>query len=67
MKHRTVGEVRGKGLLMGIEIVKNQQTKETFPPAQRVNAQLAALALKHGLVIYPGGGTADGVSGDHFL
>jgi adenosylmethionine-8-amino-7-oxononanoate aminotransferase len=67
LKHRTVGEVRGKGLLMGIEIVKDQQTKETFPPARRVNAQLAALALKRGLVIYPGGGTADGVNGDHFL
>ncbi|MBI5878881.1 MAG: aspartate aminotransferase family protein [Chloroflexi bacterium] len=67
LKHRTVGEVRGKGLLMGIELVRDQHTKEPFPPGQRANAQLAAIALRCGLVIYPGGGTADGVNGDHFL
>jgi adenosylmethionine-8-amino-7-oxononanoate aminotransferase len=67
LKHRTVGDVRGKGLLMGIEIVKDQATKETFPAAMRANALLAAICLKRGLVVYPGGGTADGVNGDHFL
>jgi adenosylmethionine-8-amino-7-oxononanoate aminotransferase len=67
LKHRTVGDVRGKGLLMGIELVKDQRTKETFPPAMRANAQLAAICLRRGLVIYPGGGTADGINGDHFL
>ncbi len=67
LKHRSVGDVRGKGLLMGIELVKDQQTKETFPPALRANAKLAAICLRRGLVIYPGGGTADGINGDHFL
>ncbi len=67
LKHRCVGDVRGKGLLMGIEIVKDQQSKEMFPPALRANARLAAICLQRGLVIYPGGGTADGVNGDHFL
>ncbi|MBI1800650.1 MAG: aspartate aminotransferase family protein [Chloroflexi bacterium] len=67
LKHRTVGDVRGKGLLMGIEIVKDQRTKETFPPALRANARLAAICLRRGLVTYPGGGTADGINGDHFL
>jgi adenosylmethionine-8-amino-7-oxononanoate aminotransferase len=67
LKHPHVGDVRGKGLLMGVEIVKNQKTKETFPPALRANAKLAAICLRRGLVIYPGGGTADGMNGDHFL
>ena len=67
LKHRTVGDVRGKGLLMGIELVQDKASKQPFPAARRVNAQLAAICLKHGLVIYPGGGTADGVDGDHFL
>jgi adenosylmethionine-8-amino-7-oxononanoate aminotransferase len=67
LRHPSVGDVRGRGLLMGIELVKNQTTKQPFPPTLRVNARLAALCLQHGLVIYPGGGTADGVNGDHFL
>jgi adenosylmethionine-8-amino-7-oxononanoate aminotransferase len=67
LKHRTVGDVRGKGLLMGIELVKDRRTRDTFPPAMRANAQLAAICLRRGLVIYPGGGTADGINGDHFL
>jgi adenosylmethionine-8-amino-7-oxononanoate aminotransferase len=67
LKHRSVGDVRGKGLLMGIELVKDQRSRETFPAAQRANAQLAAICLRRGLVIYPGGGTADGINGDHFL
>ena len=67
LKHRVIGDVRGKGLLMGIEIVKDKQTKETFPPSLRANAKLASICLKRGLAIYPGGGTADGLNGDHFL
>jgi adenosylmethionine-8-amino-7-oxononanoate aminotransferase len=67
LKHRSVGDVRGKGLLMGIELVADQLTRETFPPALRANARLAAICLQRGLVIYPGGGTADGINGDHFL
>ena len=59
-KHRTVGDVRGKGLLMGIEMVSDQQTKATFPSAQHAAFQLAEICLRRGLVIYPGGGTADG-------
>ena len=44
------------------------QKTSVFGTVERhVNAQLAAICLKRGLVIYPGGGTADGVNGDHFL
>jgi len=67
LKHRIVGDVRGKGLLMGIELVKDKATKEPFPPAMRVNGRLAQIALDKGLVIYPGGGCVDGIYGDHFL
>ena len=66
-KHPSIGDYRNTGLLGCIELVKNQGTKETFAPAQRANAQLAAICLRRGLVIYPGGGTADGINGDHFL
>lgn len=67
LRHRIVGDVRGKGLLMGIELVQDQATKQPFPAAQRINAKLASICLENGLVIYPGGGTADGLDGDHFL
>src|SRR5207237_10290915 len=60
LKHRTVGDVRGKGLLMGVELVQDKSSKQPFAAARRVNAQLAAICLKRGLGIYPGGRPAEG-------
>ncbi len=62
-----VGDLRGLGLFAGIELVRNRQTKETFSPALKVNARVAAEAFTRGLVSYPGGGGADGINGDHIL
>jgi adenosylmethionine-8-amino-7-oxononanoate aminotransferase len=66
-RHEFVGDVRGKGLLAGIEFVKDKKTKKTFDPQLRLNALIANLAFAKGLITYPGGGGADGIKGDHLL
>jgi adenosylmethionine-8-amino-7-oxononanoate aminotransferase len=62
-----VGEIRGKGLMIGIEFVKDQLTKEPFDPAQGVAGLVTNACLERGLVPYPGTGSVDGVRGDHVL
>jgi len=62
-----VGDIRGKGLLIGVEFVEDQATKKPFPAEFQVNQWVNRIALELGLVVYPGGGTADGVTGDHIL
>jgi len=67
LSHPTVGDVRGLGLLMGVELVRDRTTRQPFPPGANAAAVVASEALRRGLVIYPGSGTADGVVGDHFM
>jgi adenosylmethionine-8-amino-7-oxononanoate aminotransferase len=56
-----VGDVRGKGLLAGIEFVENKTTRRPFPPSARFAESFAAVALEHGLVVWPNAGhLADG-------
>jgi adenosylmethionine-8-amino-7-oxononanoate aminotransferase len=62
-----VGDVRGKGLFIGIEFVKNKQTKEPFPPEAQISACVGEAALENGLITYPGTGSVKGASGDHIL
>ncbi|MCL4562291.1 MAG: aspartate aminotransferase family protein [Chloroflexi bacterium] len=62
-----VGDVRGKGLLAGIELVQNKEKKTPFPLEFHAYQKINELALDEGLIVYPGGGTADGYIGDHFL
>lgn len=66
-KHPIVGDVRGLGLFAGVEFVRNKETKETFDSGLKVNTLIGNRAFKKGLIIYPGGGGADGVHGDHIL
>ena len=67
VRHRYVGDVRGRGLLMAIELVADRETKMPFDPALRVSARIKAEAFERGLLVYPGSGTVDGRQGDHVL
>jgi adenosylmethionine-8-amino-7-oxononanoate aminotransferase len=63
-----VGEIRGRGLLAGLELVADRQTRTPFPPGAAVGRRVAAAALRRGLVILAGQpGLVDGVAGDHLL
>lgn len=62
-----VGEIRGKGLMIGIEFVKDKETKEPFDTNSALKNKVMANCLYKGLVVYPGGGSVDGVRGDHIL
>jgi len=65
--HPHVGDIRGRGLFQGIELVVDLESKVPFDPGQRVHARVKAEALKRGLMCYPMGGTVDGARGDHVL
>ncbi len=65
--HRHVGDIRGRGLLRGIELVADRASKATFAPEQQLNRRVREAAMRLGLICYPSGGTADGRRGDHVL
>jgi adenosylmethionine-8-amino-7-oxononanoate aminotransferase len=65
--HPHVGNIRGRGFFWGVEFVADRASKRTFVPDDRINARIKAAALERGLMIYPMGGTVDGVNGDHVL
>ena len=62
-----VGDVRGIGLLWGVEFVADRKTRAPFPPAARFARRVADAAFDNGLIVYPGAGCADGVAGDLVL
>jgi adenosylmethionine-8-amino-7-oxononanoate aminotransferase len=65
--HPNVGDVRGRGLFIGIEFVKDRATKEPLDPAAKTHNRLQKEAMSEGLMVYGMGGTIDGRSGDHVL
>jgi adenosylmethionine-8-amino-7-oxononanoate aminotransferase len=66
-KHQILGDVRGKGLMVGFEFVQSQDTKDTFPPQLKLATLFEKIALNNGLVTYPCTGSIDGVMGDMVL
>jgi len=65
--HHHVGDVRGRGLFQAIELVADRNTKAPFDPALKLHARIKREAMTRGLMVYPMGGTIDGVRGDHVL
>ncbi len=66
-QHPFVGNIRGKGLFWGLELVADRSSKAPFDPKLGIAGKLKKSAFELGLMIYPMGGTIDGKSGDHIL
>lgn len=66
-QHPHVGDIRGRGLFRGLELVADRESKAPFDPARKLHAKVKAAAMQAGLICYPMGGTIDGQHGDHIL
>lgn len=66
-RHPHVGDIRGRGLLQGLELVADRAAKRPFAPERRLHARIKTEAMARGLLCYPGAGTIDGTRGDHVL
>jgi adenosylmethionine-8-amino-7-oxononanoate aminotransferase len=64
---QAVGDVRGIGLLWGVEFVADKATKRPFAPELNFAGRVAQAAVNRGLLVYPMQGCVDGVAGDHLL
>jgi adenosylmethionine-8-amino-7-oxononanoate aminotransferase len=65
--HPNVGDVRGRGLFVGVELVADRDSKQPLDPARRTHSRVKSEAMQRGLLVYPMGGTVDGRQGDHIL
>ena len=65
--HEHVGDIRGRGLFLALEFVRDRETKAPFAPEVKLHAAIKAEAMARGLLVYPMGGTIDGQQGDHVL
>jgi adenosylmethionine-8-amino-7-oxononanoate aminotransferase len=65
--HPHIGDIRGRGLFRGVELVADRDRKQPFDPDLKLHARIKKAAMTHGLMCYPMGGTFDGRQGDHVL
>lgn len=65
--HPHIGDIRGRGLFRGIELVKDRDSKTPFDSGLKLHAKIKAAAMQQGLMCYPMGGTLNGKDGDHIL
>lgn len=65
--HRAVGDIRGRGLMVGVELVRDRETREPFPRSAKVVEAVVRIARERGLLLYSGTGNANGVAGDIVL
>ena len=66
-RHKMVGDVRGLGMMWGVELIASRATREPFPPEAKVSRRVYEACLEEGLLVYPGSGTREGRDGDHFI
>ena len=66
-QHPNIGDIRGRGLFIGLEIIEDRETKKPFDPSAQIAKALRKETFDAGLVCYPMSGTIDGVKGDHVL
>lgn len=66
-RHEIIGDVRGLGLMVGLEFVRDRHTQEPFPATMNVARKISDQTFERGLLSYPGQGSADGTNGDHIL
>ena len=64
---QAIGDIRGRGLFWALELVCDRASKRPFDPTAKLHARIKREAMARGLMVYPMGGTVDGVDGDHVL
>ncbi len=66
-QHPHIGDIRGRGLFLGLEFVADRETKAPFAPDRHIAARVKQAAFEAGLICYPIGGLIDGARGDHVI
>jgi adenosylmethionine-8-amino-7-oxononanoate aminotransferase len=66
-EHPAVGDIRGRGLMVGVELVRDRGSRAPFPRAAKLTEAVVRIAREAGLLLYSGTGNANGVDGDTIL